>query len=47
MTAEHHDWLTAAARRAHLTAGAMEIVIDAVEGAEMDPEHAAPDALLE
>lgn len=47
MSAEHYDWLKAAAQRAHRTAGAPEVVITAVENAEMDPEHAALDDLLE
>ncbi len=46
MTAEHYDWLIAAARRTHSTAEAMQVVIDAVARAEMDPEHAALDELL-
>ncbi len=46
MSAEHYDWLTAAARRAHLTTDADAVVINAVESASMDPEHAALDALL-
>jgi len=36
MSAEHYDWLTAAAKRAHRTADAAPVVIDAVEQAEMD-----------
>lgn len=46
MSAEHYDWLTAAAKRSHRTANAATIVIEAVERAEMDPEHAALDELL-
>jgi prevent-host-death family protein len=46
MSAEHYDWLAAAARRAHRTADAPAVVVDAVERAEMDPEHAALDDLL-
>jgi len=46
MSAEHYDWLTAAAKRAHRTGNAAEVVIDAVERAEMDPEHNALDDLL-
>ena len=45
MSAEHYDWLTAAAKRAYRTVDATEVVIDAVERAEMDPEHAALDEL--
>ena len=46
MSAEQYDWHTAAAKRTHRTADAMSVVIDAVERAEMDPEHAALDTLL-
>jgi len=46
MSADHYDWLIAAAKRAHRTDGAADIVIDAVGRAEMDPEHAALDNLL-
>jgi hypothetical protein len=46
MSAEHYDWLTAAAKRATRTVDASQVVIDAVERAEMDPEHAALDELL-
>jgi prevent-host-death family protein len=38
MSAEHYDWLTAAAKRRHRTVDAIEVVIDAVERAEMDPD---------
>jgi hypothetical protein len=46
LSAEHYDWLTAAARRTYRTVDATQVVIDAVERAEMDPEHAALDELL-
>ena len=46
MSADHYDWLMAAARRAHKTADAAQVVVDAVRRAEMDPEHAALDDLL-
>jgi prevent-host-death family protein len=46
MSAEHYDWLTAAARRSNRTVDATQVVIDAVERAEMDPEQAALDELL-
>jgi prevent-host-death family protein len=36
MSAEHYDWLTAAAKRRHRTADAAFVVIDAVERAEME-----------
>jgi hypothetical protein len=37
MSADHHDWLIAAAKRTHRTADAAQNVIDAVEKAEMAP----------
>ena len=46
MSAEHYDWLTAASKRTYRTVDATQVVIDAVERAEMDPEHAALDELL-
>ncbi|MGI0135412.1 MAG: type II toxin-antitoxin system prevent-host-death family antitoxin [Candidatus Micrarchaeaceae archaeon] len=46
MSAEHYDWLRAAAQRSHRTAHAAAVVIDAVERAEMDPEHASLNDLL-
>ncbi len=38
MSADHYDWLKAAAQRTHRTANAAQIVIDAVERSEMAPE---------
>jgi prevent-host-death family protein len=46
MSADHYDWLIAAARRAHRTVDAASVVVDAVRQAEMDPEHAALDNLM-
>jgi PHD/YefM family antitoxin component YafN of YafNO toxin-antitoxin module len=46
MSAEHYDWLTAAAKRVHRTVGAAAVVVDAVERAEIDPGRAALDELL-
>jgi len=46
MSADHYDWLMAAARRSARTVGAQQVVIDAVQRAEMAPEHAALDDLL-
>jgi len=46
MSADHYDWLVAAAKRTHETADAIDVVIDAVERAEMDPEHSVLDDLL-
>lgn len=47
MSAEHYDWLKGAAKRTHRTVDAADVVIGAVERAEMDPEHASLDDLLE
>ena len=47
LSADHYDWLVAAARRTHRTADAAAVVIEAVERAEMDPEHAQLDELME
>lgn len=47
MSAEHYDWLVAAARRSHATPRATAVVIAAVERAEMDAEHACLDDLME
>jgi len=47
LSADHYDWLVAAARRTHRTVEAVAVVIEAVERAEMDPEHAQLDALME
>ncbi len=46
MSADHYDWLKASAQRTHETADATDVVIAAVERAEMAPEHAALDDLL-
>lgn len=46
MSADHHDWLRAAAQRRHRTADATDVVIDAVERAEMDAGFTPLDALL-
>jgi prevent-host-death family protein len=46
MSAEHYDWLTAAARRTYRTEDAASIVVEAVERAEMDPELAHLDELM-
>ncbi len=47
ISADHYDWLVAAARRSHRTQDAAGIVIDAVERAEMGPEHSPLDELME
>jgi prevent-host-death family protein len=46
MSAEQYDWLTAAAKHTHRTSDATTVIIDAVERAEMDSEHAELDDLL-
>jgi len=46
MSAEHYDWLTAAARRTYRTEDSAPIVVEAVERAEMDPELAHLDELM-
>jgi prevent-host-death family protein len=46
MSAEHYDWLTAAARRTYRTEDAASVVIKAVGRAEMDPEMAHLDELV-
>ena len=46
MSADHYDWLTAAAKRTHRTADAADVILDAVSRAEMDPEHGKLDELL-
>jgi len=47
LSADQNDWLIAAARRTHRTENAAAVVIEAVERAEMDPEHAHLDKLIE
>ncbi|MFM8860188.1 MAG: type II toxin-antitoxin system prevent-host-death family antitoxin [Methylocystis sp.] len=46
MSAEHYDWLRAAAQRTHRTTDIAEVVLAAVERSEMDQEHASLDDLL-
>jgi len=46
MSADHYDWLVTAAKRTHLTSESSDVVLKAIERAEMDPKHAALDALL-
>jgi len=46
MSADHYDWLVAAARRTHQTVDAASVVVDAVRRVEVDPEHARLDDLL-
>ncbi|HXQ65093.1 MAG TPA: type II toxin-antitoxin system prevent-host-death family antitoxin, partial [Alphaproteobacteria bacterium] len=46
MSADHYDWLMAAARRTFRTADAAPVVVDAVRRAQMDSEHAHLDELM-
>lgn len=46
MSAEHYDWLVAAAKRTHRTAEMPDVVLDAIERAAMDSKHAQLDELL-
>lgn len=46
MSADHYDWLIAAARRTYRTSEAAPVVVEAVEQAEMDPELARLDELM-
>jgi prevent-host-death family protein len=46
MSADHYDWLVAAARRTSPTAEAASVTVEAVRRAEMDPEHAPLDDLM-
>ena len=45
MSAEHYDWLVAAARRTRRTTEAVSVVVEAVRRSEMGPEHAHLDNL--
>ncbi len=45
MSAEHYDWLRASARRCHRTDDAADVVIDALQHAEMNSEHMPLDDL--
>lgn len=47
MSADHYDWLVAAARRSFAATEATSVVVDAVRRAEMDAEHAVLDALMD
>jgi prevent-host-death family protein len=46
MSADHYDWLVAAAKRTHRSSDSPDVVLNALERAEMDPKHAALDELL-
>jgi prevent-host-death family protein len=46
MSAEHYDWMKAAAKRSHKTEDLPIAIIEAVDRAEMDPAHSDLDQLL-
>ena len=46
LSAEQYDWLRASAQRSHRTESATDVVIDALERAEMDAKHEPLDELL-
>ena len=46
MSADHYDWLVAAAKRSHRTVETPDVVIEAVERSEMDASHASLDELM-
>ncbi|MGA1802565.1 type II toxin-antitoxin system prevent-host-death family antitoxin [Rhizobium sp. HT1-10] len=46
MSAEHYDWMTAAAKRTHRTEDLSDVIVKAVEMAEMDLVHSDLDRLL-
>ena len=46
MSAERYDWLRASAQRSHRAQDAADVVVDAMERAEMDVEHKPLDDLL-
>lgn len=46
MSADHYDWLVAAAKRTHETEDAAPVVVEAVRRARMDPRHLRLDKLM-
>lgn len=46
MSADHYDWLVAAAKRSHCTIETPDVVLDPVERSEMDASQAALDELM-
>jgi prevent-host-death family protein len=46
MSADHYDWLVAAAKRSDRTDHTAGVVLEAVCSAQMDPEHTALDELM-
>jgi hypothetical protein len=47
MSAEHEAWIVAAARRAMRTSDASDVILEAVQRAQMKPEQDALDDLLD
>ena len=46
MSADHYDWLVAAAQRLHRTSNTSPVVLEAVRRAEVDPSQALSDDLM-
>jgi prevent-host-death family protein len=46
MSADHYDWLVAAAKRSWRTADLPPVIVEAIRRAEMDPRHNHLDELL-
>ena len=46
MSADHYDWLLAAARPTSRTRDSASVVVEAVRRAEMDPQHTDLDELM-
>jgi len=46
MSADHYDWLVAAAKPSHRTEDMGNVVLEAVRRAQVDSEHAALDELI-
>jgi len=46
MSADHYDWLIAAAKRTHRISETPDVVLEAIARAETDPKHTALDELL-
>ena len=46
LSADHYDWLRAAAQRSHRTEEAPDFIVEAVERSEMDERHRHLDDLM-
>lgn len=46
MSADHYDWLVAAAKLSHRTIETPDVVLNAVERSEVDSSHAALDEIM-